>query len=135
MTRFPVRIASSVLLLLPFATKPVQAQQPHDRVPVLVSCACSDELGRTYLRVLHERLAANETFREASSEEASSEDVVHIKIVSHPLAPVSGSPYGRTAIEILCEHNGATMRQSVETCDRLPVDTLPQSMLAALKTL
>jgi hypothetical protein len=134
-TRACTLALSTFAFLLPFAAKTAHAQRQHDRVPVQISCACNDEVGKAYLRALHASLASSDHFREASREEATASRVIHVDVASHALPAAEGSSFGRTAIEILCEHDGATMRQSVETCDRLPVDVVAQSMLSALKTL
>jgi hypothetical protein len=122
------------LSLVPFSfSSPswAHAQSPA-RALVQVTCACGDEIGKTYSRLVHERLASSRSMREVSGSEASSADVIHVRIATHPLPPLHQGDFGRTAIEIVGMHNGDTIHQTIETCNELPVDVCVSTMLAAI---
>lgn len=109
--------------------------QSTGRVEVQLNCACSDAGGKAYLQALRTRLASNASFHEVRSGEAASENVIRVDIVSHSLPPKTNEDFGRTAIEIVCLHDGTSMRQIIETCNRLPMDVPADSIIAELGTL
>lgn len=120
-----VRIAVVCSMFLPVA---LYAQK---RIAVEVTCACDDAGGKAYVEALHTKLATHETFRESKASNDS--EALHLEIKSLGLAPdASGTP-SRTSISVTAKRNGAVMEQSIETCNRTPLDQCVQMMIEALE--
>jgi hypothetical protein len=105
------------------------------RIMVQISCSCDDAGGKAYLQAVHQALSSNAAFQEVSADAAKSDNVIRVNIVSSPLAPEAAGGPTRTSFSITSEHNGATMSQSVETCNKIPLAPCVEAMLEALSAI
>ena len=105
--------------------------QAKTRSLVSITCSCDDATGRAYVKALSAALAANPLYRVVGLEEGLEKDAIRINIVSLPL-PDQDSERPKSALSIVCLHQGALMHQFIETCDRIPIEECAKSMVADL---
>jgi len=105
--------------------------QAKARSLVSITCSCDDATGKAYVKALNAALAANPLYKVVGVEEGMEKDAIRINIVSLPL-PDQDSERPKSALSIVCLHQGALMHQFIETCDRIPIEECAKSMVADL---
>jgi hypothetical protein len=136
MNRFGRFLALGFMFTASFAVRSAHAATPTpERVLIQINCKCEDAGGKAYLQVLNNQLAASGKFKLVEGVDPKSETIFHLDIVSSPLAPEAPGGPSRTGIAIVGKHNGATMEQSVETCNKIPLQACVELMLETLGTI
>ena len=110
----------------------VQAQAKTVRARVSVVCSCDDTTGKLYAEALHQALSSNVHYREVGRAEGIDENAIRISIVSLPLTDGTDGTPARSALSIVCLHNGAIIHQFVETCAHISIADCAKSMLTNL---
>lgn len=106
--------------------------QAKVRALVTVTCSCDDATGKAYAKALSAALASSPLYKEVGLEEGLEKDAIRINIVSLPISQGSDTERPKSALSIVCLHQGALMHQFIETCDRIPIEQCAKQMVAEL---
>ena len=106
--------------------------QRQARDLITVTCSCDDTTGKAYAKALSAAIASNPHYKEVGLQEGMDKDAIRISIVSLPISPsdVDGRP--KSALSIVCLHQGALMHQFIETCDRIPIEECAKQLVTEL---
>jgi len=99
---------------------------------VTVTCSCDDATGKAYAKALSTALASSPRYREVGMQDGMDEDAIRINIVSLPISSGNETERPKSALSIVCLHQGALMHQFIETCDRIPIEECAKQLVADL---
>ncbi len=105
--------------------------QTSKRNSVSVTCSCDDQMGREYADALRKALANSPHYREVGYQEGFEQSAIRISIVSLPLSE-NAAGKSRSALSIVCLHEGVILHQFVETCNNIPIEDCAKSILTSL---
>jgi hypothetical protein len=99
---------------------------------VTITCSCDDAVGKAYVNALKAAFASNPEYQQVGLEEGVEKDAIRINIISLPITDGSDGKRPKSALSIVCLHEGALMHQFIETCDRIPIGECAKQMVADL---
>jgi len=99
---------------------------------VTVTCRCDDATGKAYAKALSAALASSAYYQEVGVQAGMDRDAIRINIVSLPISPGNDTERPKSALSIVCLHQGVLMHQFIETCDRIPIEECAKQLVADL---
>lgn len=105
--------------------------QTTRKTSVSVACSCDDPMGRGYAEALRKALATDSHYREVGYQQGFERGAIRISIVSLPLAD-DGSGNPKSALSIVCLHDGVILHQFVETCAHISIEDCAKSILSSM---
>lgn len=126
------KLRGLTLFLIFFCLGTYAHAQTRTRGLVTVTCSCDDTTGKAYAKALSAALASSLHYREVGSQEGMDRGAIRINIVSLPISSGNDNERPKSALSIVCLHEGALMHQFIETCDRIPIEECAKQLVADL---
>jgi hypothetical protein len=126
------KLRGFTLFLIFFCLGMVAHAEKRTKDLVTVTCSCDDATGKAYAKALSAALASSPYYQEVGVQEGMDRDAIRINIVSLPISPGNDTERPKSALSIVCLHQGVLMHQFIETCDRIPIEECAKQLVADL---
>jgi hypothetical protein len=126
------KLRGLTLFLIFFCFRMDAHSQAKTKDLVTVTCSCDDATGKAYAKALSVALASSAHYQEVGLQEGMDKDAIRINIVSLPISSGNDTERPKSALSIVCLHQGTLMHQFIETCDRIPIEECAKQLVTEL---
>ncbi len=105
-----------LFLVISFAVSSKAQKAPATVYNLIVSCTCTDTVGRGYARALRDLIATSPRYQEITDSKENQKKALLISVVTLPLGDDSNGSARGAAISVVFVFDGTFLSQYVQTC-------------------